>query len=78
MAPDQSRRGRAMQGPGTLRCWTPFSARIRLPSLEKLREVHFDVLIVLTARFHGARLVTSNRADFEMISGYKKVQLEIW
>src|SRR5208283_6021188 len=33
---------------------------------EKLRDLHFDVLIALTARSYGARLVTSNRADFEM------------
>ena len=45
---------------------------------EKLRDLHFDVLIALTARSCGARLVTSNRTDFEMISGYRKVQLEIW
>jgi len=45
---------------------------------DKLRDLHFDVLIALTARSHGARLITSNRADFEMISGYKRLQLEIW
>ncbi len=45
---------------------------------DKLRDLHFDVLIALTARSNGARLITSNRADFEMISGYKKIQLEIW
>ena len=44
----------------------------------KLRDLHFDVLIALTARAYGARLVTSNRSDFEMISGYRKVRLEIW
>jgi predicted nucleic acid-binding protein len=44
----------------------------------KLRHLHFDVLIALTARSHGARLITSNRADFELISNYRKVQLEIW
>lgn len=44
----------------------------------KLRDMHFDVLIALTARTHGARLITSNRADFELISSYKKVQLEVW
>lgn len=44
----------------------------------KLRDLHFDVLIALTARSHGARLITSNRADFEMIASYRKVQLEIW
>ena len=45
---------------------------------DKLRDLHFDVLIALTARSHGARLITSNRADFEMIASYCKVQLEIW
>lgn len=45
---------------------------------EKLRDLHFDVLIALTARSHGALLVTSNRADFEMISQYRKIELEIW
>ena len=45
---------------------------------DKLRDLHFDVLIALTARSHGALLVTSNRTDFEMISSYKKLQLEIW
>jgi predicted nucleic acid-binding protein len=44
----------------------------------KLRDLHFDVLIALTARSHGARLVTSNRLDFEMIKSYRKVQLEVW
>jgi predicted nucleic acid-binding protein len=44
----------------------------------KLRELHFDVLIALTARSHGARLITSNRADFEMIHHYRKFSLEIW
>jgi predicted nucleic acid-binding protein len=45
---------------------------------DKLRDLHFDVLIALTARSHGARLITSNRADFELISSYRKIQLEIW
>jgi predicted nucleic acid-binding protein len=45
---------------------------------DKLRDLHFDVLIALTARSHGARLITSNRADFEMINSYRKLQLEIW
>jgi predicted nucleic acid-binding protein len=44
----------------------------------KLRDLHFDVLIALTARSYGARLITSNRADFEMIDSYRKLQLEIW
>ena len=47
-------------------------------SPEKLRDLHFDVLIALTARSYGARLVTSNRADFELIRGYRQFQHEIW
>jgi predicted nucleic acid-binding protein len=45
---------------------------------EKLRDLHFDVLIALTARSHGARLITSNRPDFQLIDSYRKLQLEIW
>ena len=45
---------------------------------EKLQDLHFDLLIALTARSAGARLVTTNRADFELIASYRKVQLEIW
>jgi len=44
----------------------------------KLRDLHFDVLIALSARSYGARLITSNRADFELINAYRPVQLEIW
>ena|ERR1035441_9648106 len=45
---------------------------------DKLRDLHFDVLIALTARSHGARLITSNRSDFEAIRRYCKFQLEVW
>jgi predicted nucleic acid-binding protein len=48
---------------------------------EKVRSLHFDVLIALTARTHGARLVTSDRADFELIASYRAARglhLEIW
>lgn len=45
---------------------------------EKLRDLHLDLLIALTARSAGARLVTSDRADFELIASYRGVQLEIW
>ena len=45
---------------------------------DKLRDLHFELLIALTARSHGARLITSNRSDFEMINRYRKLQLEIW
>jgi predicted nucleic acid-binding protein len=47
-------------------------------SPHQLRDLHFDALIVLTARSHGARLITSNRRDFELIHRYKKFELEIW
>jgi len=45
---------------------------------DKLRDLHFDVLIALTARSHGARLITSNHADFELIRKYRLFLLEIW
>jgi predicted nucleic acid-binding protein len=44
----------------------------------RLRDLHFDVLIALTARSHGACLVTSNRADFETINHYRKFLCVIW
>jgi predicted nucleic acid-binding protein len=47
-------------------------------SPEKLRDLHFDVLIALTARHYGATVITSNKADFELIGRYKVFHLEIW
>jgi len=44
----------------------------------KLRDLHFDLLIALTARSQGARLITSNRADFELIHSYRQIKLEVW
>jgi len=44
----------------------------------KLRDLHFDVLIALSARNHGATVITSDKADFELIRHYKEFQLEIW
>ena len=44
----------------------------------KLRDLHFDVLIALTARSHGARLIARNRTDFELISRYREVKLDLW
>ena len=44
----------------------------------KLRDLHFDVLIALTARTCGARLITSNRVDFELIRDYRDFKLEVW
>ena len=46
--------------------------------LHKLRDLHFDVLIALTARSHGARLITSNRRDFELINRHRQIELEVW
>lgn len=45
---------------------------------KKLRDLHFDVLIALTARSHGARLIATNRADFELIRKYRDFKLEVW
>ena len=47
-------------------------------SPEKLRDLHFDVLIALTSRSYGARLITSNRTDFELIQRHCKIKLEVW
>ena len=47
-------------------------------SAQKLRDLHFDVLIALTARSCGGRVVTSNRHDFELILKYRKFNLEVW
>jgi predicted nucleic acid-binding protein len=44
----------------------------------KLRDLHFDALIALTARSHGARLITTNRTDFELIGRYCMFKLEAW
>ena len=44
----------------------------------KLRDLHFDVLIALTARNHRATVITSNKTDFELIQRYKEFYLEIW
>ena len=45
---------------------------------EKLRDLHFDVLIALTARSTGAWLITSNGADFELIRERRPFLLEVW
>lgn len=44
----------------------------------KLRDLHFDVLIALTARGRGATLISSNRGDFERIREYLGFRLEVW
>ena len=45
---------------------------------QKLRDLHFDILIALTARSHGATLITSNRRAFEMIHHYRPFSFEVW
>jgi predicted nucleic acid-binding protein len=47
-------------------------------SSDKLRDLHFDVLMALTVRSNGARLITSNRTDFELIQSYRQFELEVW
>jgi predicted nucleic acid-binding protein len=44
----------------------------------KLRDLHFDVLIALTARSNGALLITTNRMDFELVIEYREFNLEVW
>ena len=44
----------------------------------KLRDLHFDVLIALTARSNSAWLITTNRKNFELISWYRQIKLEVW
>lgn len=56
-------------------------ARIRANhgfSPAKWRDLHFDVLIALSVRSHGARLITSNQTDFELIHRYREFNLEVW
>lgn len=45
---------------------------------EKLRDLHFDVLLALTVRSHGARLITSNAVDFNLIRRFRTFNLEVW
>lgn len=47
-------------------------------SPDKLRDLHFDVLIALTARNIGARVITVNRRDFEEIQKLKDFKLICW
>jgi predicted nucleic acid-binding protein len=44
----------------------------------KLRDLHFDVLIALTAHSCAARLITTNKKDFELINRYRQIKLEVW
>lgn len=46
--------------------------------VHKTREIHFDVLIALTARRIGAYLVTCNSKDFIAIQRYVDFELICW
>jgi len=44
----------------------------------KIRDLHFDALIALTARAVGAVVITCNRADFEVLRGEESFDLVVW
>jgi predicted nucleic acid-binding protein len=44
-------------------------------NINKRREFQNDSLIALTARHHGATIVTANRSDFELLRGQLGVSL---
>lgn len=44
----------------------------------KLRDLHFDALIALTARAVGAVVVTCNRQDFEALREEEPFDLLVW
>jgi predicted nucleic acid-binding protein len=45
---------------------------------KKLRDLHFDALIALTARAIGATVVTANRNDFETLQSEERFELLVW
>lgn len=45
---------------------------------KKLRDVHFDALIALTARAVGATVITCNRSDFEALRQHVTFELLVW
>jgi len=46
--------------------------------VHKTREIHFDVLIALTARRIGAVIITCNTVDFQAIREFLDFQLVCW
>ena len=46
--------------------------------IHKTREIHFDVLIALTARRIGALLITCNAADFETVHEFLNFSFVCW
>ena len=53
-------------------------AALRGYDVHKTREIHFDVLIALTARRIGALLITCNSADFQAIRALLNFRLLCW
>ena len=53
-------------------------ATARRFDIHKTREIHFDVLIALSARRIGAAVITSNRADFTAIREFINFKLICW
>jgi predicted nucleic acid-binding protein len=45
---------------------------------KKLRDLHFDALIALSARAIGAIVVTCNREDFEVLREEEPFDLLVW
>jgi predicted nucleic acid-binding protein len=45
---------------------------------KKLRDLHFDALIALTARAVGAVVITCNRVDFEVLRAEERFELVVW
>jgi predicted nucleic acid-binding protein len=46
--------------------------------IHKTREIHFDVLIALTARRIGATVITCNAVDFAAIRKFTNFELACW
>jgi predicted nucleic acid-binding protein len=46
--------------------------------VHKIRDLHFDVLIALTARQIGAVLITRNTGDFKTILEFTNFDLVCW
>jgi predicted nucleic acid-binding protein len=55
-----------------------YLAAERRYDVHKTREIHFDVLIALTARRTGAYVITCNPKDFIAIQRYVGFELICW
>ena len=53
-------------------------ATARRFDIHKTREIHFDVLIALSARRIGAAVITCNGADFTAIREFRNFKLICW